>query len=216
MTHTHAVYIPTPSALNRASIIDGKTRYDGPARLVKSLTLEFLKIIFGNQPRGSFHWDNDLESSDIIILDSLTFNLPVIEKRPAIVVKRGAISPMKVSGIGQLQEHDIKTGDKIKTDLMQGTITLQCYGKGHSLQAEILADMVFEIFDNSFEDALRLYGFKNIYATGIGEEMPVRTDSKIETVMVPVGLKYQIQRRKIIQQVCARKVNDIVLEALNL
>jgi len=216
------VNIPARDAQDRTSIRYNGTDYSGVCRGAKSLMIEFLRECFENLADfDQFKFDEDQKCSKINILDKLTFNLDEVDKKPAIVVHRGGVQYGKIGRDQRLKETRLQNreideleGSTIKTGLLRGSLVIQCYGKGQTLQAELLGESVFELITD-MEDALRQIGFFECYATGIGEEIPVKQGSKITYIMVPVSVQFSMQRTWSITPTNLRKIRNIVLDRLN-
>jgi hypothetical protein len=112
-----------------------------------------LQIVFASFDKGSYHWDQDPNLSDIIISDQSTINREVVERRPAIMVARGAASFTNVS-MNQvagplLQKNpdgstsftpnvDPGTGARRFTDLIAATMTYNILSR-EGLEAQRIA-----------------------------------------------------------------------------
>lgn len=220
---TETVNIPHREPLDKSSDRYLGVHYQGICRASKSLILEFLKTCFENLPDGHiFKFHEDDKYSKIAILDKHTFNLDEVDKRPALVVDRGAVRYTK-SGkdqnvqTGTLQRREDPTGQyegkTVKTGLFRGALTIQCYGKGQTLQSELLGDSVFELVTN-MEDVLKKIGFFECYSTGIGAEVPTLVGAKVKYIMVPISVHFSMQRTWSITPTNLRKLRNIILKKL--
>jgi len=220
---TKTFNVPERDVLDKNSIKYEGVNYGGVCRAAKSLIIEFLKTCFENLPENhEFKFHEEQKYSKISILDKLTFNLDQVDKRPAIVINRGTLSYNKIGRDQRVKEGLLQRREDIsgslegsihRTGLMRGNLTIQCYGKGQTLQAELLGESVFELVTD-MEDALRRIGFVECYAGAIGEEMPVVGGSKIKYVMVPVSVIFSMQRTWSITPVNLRRLNDVVVKKL--
>jgi hypothetical protein len=203
---------PMRPPLSDESIRYDGVRYPGPVRFVKSVILEFLKSVFEKFPDENYLFNEDINKTKLVIHDKLTFNLDKVDKRPALVTERDTLYSSKgQTGIDRTVrlEKQFETDTKVKTDIFRGNITIQCYGLSQTLQSEELADLVFMIF-NTLDVALRHIGFMSIYATAIGREVPTVSTSKVEYIVTPVLVTYQIQRNWSIGGNNYRKLKEII------
>lgn len=220
---TKTVNVPGRGPLDRSSFRYRGANYGGVCTAAKGLMLEFLKTCFENLEDGNpFKFHEDQKYSKIFIGDKLTFNLDQVDKRPAVIVSRGGIGYRKV-GFDQsferslLQKRDDEDGryegSVKKTGLLNGGLVIQCYGKGQSLQAELLGESVFELITD-MEDALREIGYFTCYATHVGEEIPVKQGAKVNYIMVPVQVTFSMQRSWSITPRNLRVLRNVVLAKL--
>jgi len=217
------INIPGREPLDKTSFKYSGVNYSGVCRAAKSLMLEFLKTCFENLPKShQFRFDEEQNHSKINIVDKLTFNLNEVDKRPAIVVHRGSVGFSKQgrdSTIkhGRLQRRQDDSGEyegsTHKTGLLRGALSVRCYGKGQTLQAELLGESVFELITD-MEDALREIGFFECYANGIGEEVKVSEGGKVTYIMVPINVVFSMQRSWSITPTNLRIMRDAVIKNL--
>ena len=210
--------------LDRTSTRYSGVNYGGICRSSKSLMIEFLKATFENLPENhTFKFDEEQKHSKIFIADRLTYNLEEVDKRPAIVVHRQGIQYSKIARDGRVNQQLLQKRDDDsglhegliqKTGLYKGTLQIQCYGKGQTLQAELLGDSVFELITD-MEDALREIGFFECYANAIGEETIVSEGAKIRYIMVPINVVFSMQRTWSITPQNLRVLRNIVMTKMS-
>ncbi len=183
--------------------IDPLTRYT-------RLFCRFLQIIFSDFEKGSYHWDVDTQSTDIIISDQSTLSLDAMEKRPAIIVSRGALAFTNVS-IDQFagplldkqingQERftpnlNINTGSERHTDLVSGTIVYNCLSR-EGIEAQRLAWMSGG-YTRTLKKVLIRAGLHRVgeniqYSAESAPGSIVQPDSN-EIVMVSVSIPFYFQ-----------------------
>ena len=213
---TKTVNVPIKNIFDQSSLRYDGVSYPGPARFVKSRILEFLKCVFEMQPVGHYKFNEDLEYTELVISDQMTFNQDVVDKRPALIVRRGPIQFSHVSGIDRTMERDklLLTDKKTKIDILRGSVSIECYGNSQSLQSEELADMVFQMF-NMFDVALRQVGFMQIGASSMGQEQPVKVSSKVNYIVTPVLVNYSVQRKWTTEGTNYRRLREIVENRLS-
>ncbi|MFW9801076.1 MAG: hypothetical protein ACFFFC_00365 [Candidatus Thorarchaeota archaeon] len=96
-----------------------------PLLMVRKITLSFLQGLFEQAEIGNFQWSEDLEESEIIITDETPIKLNVVGKRPAIGVVRAPVAWGQTS-LDELRSIDFKTGRRVHTDLLRGTLSINC------------------------------------------------------------------------------------------
>lgn len=101
---------------------------ENPLFHVTRLCLSFLQNLFRQAPKGSFHWDQDRQLTEVVITDELPLHSELINKRPAIVTVR---SPVGFAGIGleQKMSEDLITGARVHSDLISGHMTFNCVSR---------------------------------------------------------------------------------------
>lgn len=82
--------------------------------------------------------------------------------------------------------------DSTMTDLVQGTLTINCIAK-YGLQAEELANLVFFALSGNKQKFFDR-GLHSLTGLAIGEESILRSNSDIELTAVPVSLSYSLIR----------------------
>jgi hypothetical protein len=111
-----------------------------PLLMLRKQILAFLQGLFEASPVRCFNWNEDEESTDIIITDESPLNLEVVGKRPAISIVRGTVAWGQTSIDERLSE-DMNTGARTHTDLLRGTLSVNCCSKV-DLESEYLAWIV--------------------------------------------------------------------------
>lgn len=155
---------------------------------VKNLYLTFLQEFFAQQ--NDWQWCRDPEESEILIVDKNPNNLEVKEKRPKIILNRGAMQPSNVS-IDKVSKRKLKSGNVKYSDLWQGSMRFQCIADNHA-EAERLATKV-GLALITFEPILRERGLHEHKDVTIAEEASLEQDSDIVAAVCPVRLRYSAQ-----------------------
>jgi len=88
----------------------------------------FAQGIFKCFPKGQYHWDSDLETTEIVITDQTPLTSSVINTRPAIVITRGQFQFANLA-IGNLENIDTASGNRIYRDMLSGSITYNCLAR---------------------------------------------------------------------------------------
>ena len=111
-----------------------------PLLMMRKQVLNFLQGLFEQQSVGSFQWHESLEESEIVITDESPIKLEVVGKRPALSVVRGTIAWGQTS-IDERQEENMLTGQRKHTDLIRGTLSINCCSRV-DLESEYLGWIV--------------------------------------------------------------------------
>jgi hypothetical protein len=166
----------------------------GVADFAKDTIIALLQEFFANDKNfpPEYLFNRDLSQSAILIADKYTYNLEDVEKRPAIVVIRGAQSWTR-RGLDQFKGWVGDAQASEFTDLIQGSFSCTCMSR-HGLEAESLAHSVFAFFQ-FFRRMLRdkTKGIHDVTSIILGEEMAAKTDSNIDVSVVPVQIVLMFQ-----------------------
>jgi hypothetical protein len=110
----------------------------------------FLQLVFASFPKGSYMWSEDPLNTDLTIQGEGTVATEVVEKRPAIIVARGAVSftnvaidqfagPLLDPKTGKVTYNlDPNTGARRHTDLLSSVMTFNCLSS-EDLEAQRIA-----------------------------------------------------------------------------
>lgn len=195
----------------RQSISDGK-RIPNIAIFLRRTTLEFLQILFGQRPVGSFHYDSDDTKTEIQIADVHSVDLNAINVRPAIIASRGPLSWQPV-GLGDIESREMKTGAYTFSGLLTGSVAFSCVSR-EGIEAEQIGHLVFNSF-KYFRPVLQKYGFFSIKSLNIGAETLVEQEGMDDkTTLVPVYITALIQDRWTLVDKGAKKLESIVIQTL--
>lgn len=108
-----------------------------PLEYVRSLFVGFYQGLFGAAPSGLYHWAADEEVSEIYITDENPVKAVNIGQRPSISFTRGPVSFYSL-GLDDMLEYDPRTGQKVKSVLIPGTMTVNCSSRV-ALESERIA-----------------------------------------------------------------------------
>jgi hypothetical protein len=164
----------------------------------KDILLRFLQdVFFKMEPgKGCFHFEPNRElggtdegTTELILTDTGPVNTDSVEKRPAIIVSRGAFSYGNTS-LDQMLDYDISTGKRTHTDLLSGYFVLNCVSRA-GLEAERLALITAKVI-RIYRRELQKAGFFQIGSlVQVGTETPagslVEGDSAEDFINVPVS-----------------------------
>ena len=183
---------PTPP-LERRSLRFPDRRHD-PTRFLSQSILEFLQVWFGSMPSDHpFYYSDDPTKRNLLVADRGAYLIEDRGRVPAVVVKRGKEKYQRQSGINRMAAMDLKTGRKTHIDLQTGAATIHCFCEARSLEAEQLAGMIFDFF-NDLDDRLRKYGMFQVQAAELGEEVQIVVGAEERILLVPVTVVAQWQR----------------------
>lgn len=110
---------------------------EDPLFWATKLFVRFLQVVFHSFEQGSYRWEPDIETTDIVISDQGTYALQVIDKRPAIVCMRGPAMWSNIA-MDQFKSFDFDSGTRSHTDLIACTMVYYCMAK-EGLEAQRLA-----------------------------------------------------------------------------
>lgn len=119
---------------NRQPLDDGRS--EDPIIFAMRLYVQFLQGLFNQVPVGTFHWEPDLETTEIVIRGEAPLDLSVVGKRPAITVVMG---PIQYQGLGMdnMLSFDPKTGKRVRTDLMTSLFSVYCLAESDIIASRL-------------------------------------------------------------------------------
>ncbi len=197
----------------RKSIDNPSDTIDSVPTFVKNTALRFLQIVYAQRPEGDLKYiHDDEEGTNIKIVDQYAYQLDSNDMRPAIVGVRGSISWSNVGISSGLQELNMKTGQEKRTDLMSGSVALNCLSRV-GLEAEQMASDVFNLF-KSFKTTLTKFGFFTVRSMNIGPEQLIQAQGEADLFMVSVLIQCQVQDRWMLEPKSAAELRKVVLETL--
>jgi hypothetical protein len=171
----------------------------GISDFAKDTVLSLLQEFFSIEKNvgADLLYNREQSLSKISIVDKYTINLEEVDKRPAIVVIRGAQTWGR-RGIGQFEGWTgPNTGEKF-TDLVNGAVNCTCMST-NGLEAERIAWITFAFFQ-MFRRVIARGKLHDIQSVVLGEELAAQTDSKIDVSVVPVSLNLLFQWHWVLEQ----------------
>jgi hypothetical protein len=120
--------VPTPSStVHTAGPLEEGWLNDPLNYMVKAF-IAFLQTIFETAPAGHFHWRPELEETEIVITEENPVKTDSIEQKPVISVILG---PTRFNGssLDDLVHVSITDAKEIHTDLIPGTMSLNCVSR---------------------------------------------------------------------------------------
>lgn len=90
--------------------------------------IAFLQTVFEAAPQQAFHWSKDFKITELVITEENPINVESIERKPVISVIEG---PVRFSGtsLDEMVRMDATTGEEFHTDLLPGTMSLNCMSR---------------------------------------------------------------------------------------
>ncbi len=96
-----------------------------PLEHLKSLFVGFLQGLFAASPPGAYHWVEEDDATEIYISSEGQVKASVVGARPAISLTRGTVQ-FYTLGLDDMLDYDFRTGNKKKSVLVPGTMTINC------------------------------------------------------------------------------------------
>ena len=122
------------STHNRQKLNSG--RDEDPIIFAMRLYVQFLQGLFNQVPIGTFHWEPDLETTEIVIRGEAPLDLSVVGKRPAITV---VVGPVQYQGLGMdnMLSFNPKDGKRVRTDLMSSIFSVYCLAESDIIASRL-------------------------------------------------------------------------------
>lgn len=189
MTESPKVPQPEPN------LYPGSFKYT-PLEALRNLFVGFCQGLFNAAPTGCYHWDEDPNTTEIIIQDEAPVKEEVMQKRPLVTITRGPIQAYGV-GLDDLLKYDADINRKTKSILVPGTMTINCCSRVQ-LEAENIAWVVFEHIWLLRDLLLKAGLFDTGRNNQLGAPSPagsiIADDGGDEWVCVPVSIPFQFIR----------------------
>lgn len=125
----------------RGEIPDSSFKYT-PLQHVRVLFASFVQSLFFSAPRGSWHWDPNLDDTELVVTDENPINIDTVGRRPAITFTRGPVQFYSL-GLDDMLSYNMETGSKTKSVLVPGTMSVNCCSK-NDLESERIAWIIGE------------------------------------------------------------------------
>lgn len=116
------------------------SRGENPETYTTRLFTQFLQGLFNFSPPGQYHWEPDLEETELVITADIPLNVEVAGKRPSLAVVPGPSQDQGV-GIDNLLHIDVSTGERIFTDMSTGFLVVYAVAET-TTEARHLAHLV--------------------------------------------------------------------------
>jgi hypothetical protein len=167
-----------------------------PLEYVRILYCSFVQGLFLSSPPGAYHWDPRDDMSEIYIADESPVKVVSMGIRPAVSFTRGPVQFFSL-GMDDMLDYDARTGAKIKSVLVPGTMTINCLSRV-DIEAEKLAFIIAEQLWANRELMMKKGFFEIGRQPRISSPSPagslVQGDNSDEIFAVSVQCPYQFYR----------------------
>ena len=144
------------------------------------------KIVGMEENSGTmYHWEADLDKTDIIIQGNRVENPEILNHTPALLVGRSDLQKRReYEGLGKgLSTYDWGTGKKTHINLMSGAVTVSCLSSNEE-EAEILAQIVYFILEMHRGYFYKEYKYRELVLGGIGKPRIIQVEGEGTQVRV--------------------------------
>lgn len=125
----------------RGAFPDSSFKYT-PFMHVRVLYASFVQGLFYFAPKGAYHWEPSMEDTDIVITDETPINVETVGVRPAVTFTRGPVQFYSL-GLDDMLGYDFETGQKKKSVLVPGTMSINCCARS-DIESEQIAWIIAE------------------------------------------------------------------------
>jgi hypothetical protein len=122
-----------------------EARHRSQPEFVRASALLFLQALYGARDKGSYHYDELTENSELAILDNANEFLTEKEQRPALVFTRGPMALGTPTLRGDAGSESLQNATTKSSNLIQGSFSISAYSRV-DLESERLAAEVFNLF----------------------------------------------------------------------
>lgn len=184
-----------------------------PLEQVRNLYAGFCQGLFAAAPKGSYHWAPSVHETEIYITDENPIQVESVGIRPAISFTRGPVQSLSL-GQDDLLSYDFQTGQKKKSILVPGTMSINCCSRV-DIESEKIAWLVAEQLWLHRELLMKAGFFEIGRQFIVGSPSPagsiVAGDSADEWYCTTISSPFQIYRTSQFTP-----INEKVLEGINL
>lgn len=179
----------------RGAFPDSSFKYT-PFTHVRVLYASFIQGLFHAAPKGAYHWEPSMEDTDLVVTDENPINIEVVGERPAVTFTRGPVQFYSL-GLDDMLSYDFESGQKTKSVLVPGTMSINCCSKS-DIESEQIAWIIAEYLWLLREVLMRQGFFEIGRQPVIGSPSPagsiVTGDSAKEWYCTTVSSPYQFYR----------------------
>lgn len=184
-----------------------------PLEQVRNLYAGFCQGLFAAAPPGSYRWTPSVHETEIYITDENPIQVESVGQRPAVSFTRGPVQSFSL-GQDDLLSYDFQTGQKKKSILIPGTMSINCCSRV-DLESEKIAWIIAEQLWMHRELLMRAGFFEIGRQFVVGAPSPagsiVTGDSADEWYCTTVSSPFQLYRTSQFTP-----LNTSVLEGINL
>jgi hypothetical protein len=179
----------------RGAFPDSSFKYT-PFMHVRILYASFVQGLFHAAPRGAYHWEPVMENTELVVTDETPIHVDTVGVRPAITFTRGPVQFYSL-GLDDMLGYDFETGQKKKSVLVPGTMSINCCSKS-DLESEQIAWVIAEHLWLLREVLMRQGFFEIGRQPNIGSPSPagsiVAGDGAKEWYCTTISSPYQFYR----------------------
>ena len=207
-----------PSKVNRTdapafeqNVANGALLRNSPILHLRTGVVQFIQGLFWYMPKGQYHWEPDVDVTEIVITDESPLKVKDYGTRPCISVTRAPVT-LSSLGLDDMSSYDAATGTKKKSVVVPGNMTINCCSR-ESLESEYLAFFVAEHVW-LLRDVLQKRSIYQIGQNiGIGAPSPagslVQADQGDEWTATSAAVPFQLVRTGSITPLGQRIVKEI-------
>ena len=161
-----------------------------------ALILELLKTCFSQGGTEYAYKPGDSTASKISILDALQFKPDEIQKRPAIITKRGGVQIERIA-LGDVGGQGVNPADRTLIVLLNGSFNVMCLAQ-KPRESERVASEVLDCLLCFQTIISKDYGFVKFEVKAIGETSPYQEYT--EFFATPITITYIIEESWVLEQ----------------
>lgn len=188
-----------------------------PLLYLRTVVVQFLQGLFWYLPRHHYHWEPNVEETEIVITDESPIKVKQYGTRPCISVTRSQVAFTSI-GFDDMLSLDPMTGTKKKSVMVPGTLVFNCCSR-EPLESEGLAFFVAEhlwlLRDHLQRKSIHQIG-QNI---SIGSPSPagalVASDNGDEWTATSAAMPFQMTRTGAVTPLGSKISGDIVVALQN-
>jgi hypothetical protein len=171
---------------------------DGPLSLLRLFYVTFTQTLFHYHAPRNYRWEPEPERTRIVITTENTLRAEALQQRPAISFTRGPVQSFSL-GFGDVDGYDMATGQKTKSILLPGTMSINCCSR-NSVEAENIASYIatslwahsYAMMQAGFYDGGRSFVIGAASSPGSLMEGDLGEEWYVVTVSSPFQLKHNV------------------------
>jgi hypothetical protein len=135
------VSLRTIATDDRAGLPESSFRFN-PLQHVRWVYTRFVQGLFFYCPRGQYHWEPEMDDSEIYVTDENPVDADSANGRPIVTFTRAPVQFYSL-GFDDMVRYNMRTGTKMKSVLIPGTMSINVCSK-NDLESENLAFAIAE------------------------------------------------------------------------
>lgn len=129
-------------------------------RVATRAWLRWLQGLFGSRPVGHYHWEQNMDETEVVITDQMPEHIEPNSRRPIVTTARGPVSWAGMSS-NQVRDQDILGQHKVFSDIVVSSMTISIIAR-EGLEAQNLGYMLFRMIPVFKPQLLRLGNMHSI------------------------------------------------------